>query len=112
MKNITVQFDPCNNFKDSPSEVLYEACGWLPGWVLNQEYMELNCLNALMEQYCCYMGNTDGFEFHDGVLSFPEDPDFYPLIKITRGQETFYQYQYSLVCIVQENGDFIVTRMD
>ena len=41
-----------------------------------------------------------------------EDPDLYPLAKIERGDETFYQYQYGLVAIVQKDGSSFCTRMD
>jgi hypothetical protein len=48
----------------------------------------------------------------DGVMSYPGDPDLYPLVEITRNDETFYMYQHAIVSIVSSNGNRFVTRMD
>jgi hypothetical protein len=47
------------------------------------------------------------------VLTYPEDPPFYPIARTQIGNETVFFYpQCSLLLIMQEDGSYAVTRVD
>lgn len=45
-------------------------------------------------------------------LTYPGDPPLYPIAWGVLRDERIYVFQHSWVCIVQENGNFEVARMD
>jgi len=92
---------------------LAEACGLIPNWVMDYEYDDLNMKDMLQKYYPFGMFPIPKTTVSDsGVFSYPEDPDLYPLVKMSRGEEIIYQYQYGLVAIVQPDGSAFCTRMD
>ena len=111
--NIIALIDPSKKFENLNKSDLMMSLGYIPGWVVNQEFFEKPLKEALDLQYGFGMFEMTGGEVtEDGVYKYPQDPDLYPLIKITRGEETLYQYQYGIVAIVQKDGSAFVTRMD
>lgn len=108
----SIELDPLAKFNYQPEEI-YHILGLLPGWVMNEEFMDKPLKEALDKQYGFGLYESSGQTITaDGVYQYPEDPDLYPLIKIQRKDETFYQYQYAMVAIVQKDGSTFVTRMD
>ena len=107
------EFDPFDQFTNYTNSELNNTLGFLPGWVVNPEYFEFNLIEALNKQY-----NFGLFESketiitEDGIYKYPGDPDLYPIIKIVRGKETFYQYLYGLIGIIKEDGTSYAARMD
>jgi len=48
----------------------------------------------------------------DGYLLYPGDPVLKPIAEIVFRDETIRIYDYAIVCIVQPDGSFEVSRMD
>lgn len=112
--NISYSVDPTNNFLRTPNEDLLEACGFIPHWVVSPEFQELPLQEALEIQYGfgSLIEMTGSKINENGVMSYPGDPDLYPLIRINRGDEIFYQYQYGIVAFINKDKDVFITRMD
>lgn len=107
------QFDPFGKFGHYANQDMNNILGFLPGWVANPEYFEFPLVEALDKQYCCGMNDTPEVTItEDGIYKFPGDQDLHPILVMKRGTETFYQYEYGLVAIVQEDGTSYATRMD
>jgi len=111
---ITETIDPLNKFNHMSLNEIKETLGMLPFWVVNPNHFDLSLKEALTLQYGFggLYQSTGQTITKDGVYQYPEDPDLYPLIKIERGESTFYQYQYGLIAIVQKDGSSFCTRMD
>jgi len=111
---IKMTIDPLDKFEDLYNdEQIYNLLGTLPYWTINPDYLDKPLKEALDSQYGFGLFEATGQTItKDGIYQYPEDPDLYPLIKIVRHDETFYQYQYAMVAIVQKDGNTFVTRMD
>ena len=110
---IETTFDPLKKFQKHICSELLEACGLLPHWVVNPEFSHIPLKEAMETQYGFPMIEMEKSTISEtGVMRYPEDPDMYPMIKIVRGDETFYQYDYGVVAFVQNDGSSYVTRMD
>lgn len=111
--NIEFTVDPLFKFTDYTEEEILTSLGFLPEWVINSEYFDKPLVKALDEQYGYGLyESSSGSVTEDGIFQYPNDPDMYPLIKIQRGDETFYQYLYGMVSIVQKDGSSYITRLD
>jgi len=117
------EIDPTGHFTDhisNPDQLmfansnLFEACGFIPEWVINdRDHDDLNIKDMLETHYPYGMFEMDKSVVDpDGTYHYPQDPDMFPLIKMKRGEETLYQYQHGIVAIVQKDGSSFVTRMD
>ena len=115
--DIKTTIDPTGYFASQAShemEYAIESLGILPHWVTKAEDTE-SIREAFDRQY-----NFGLFEFHgitinaEGVFSYPEDPDLYPIISMVRGSETAYFYQSAMVAIINKDQNIaqFVTRMD
>jgi hypothetical protein len=106
-------FDPTGYHSAYNSEHILELLGLPPLWALDGRTIHLPLKETFEHFYPFGL-----YEFKnamitsDGVYHSPGDSDLHPYIKITRGKETFYQYDYGIVAIVQEDGSSFVTRMD
>ena len=115
---IEIIIDPLKKFTNHSHVEIYDTLGYLPSWVINEEYFDKDLFTALDAQYCCGLYESDFVTIsEDGVYKYKddqggEDPELYPLIKITRGKEIFYQYKYGLVSIINENKESFNARMD
>lgn len=104
--------DPLDKY-NAPDEQLLEACGLLPYWVVDDRYMDLPLKEALDKQYQFGLYEITGGKVDSlGIYKYPEDPELYPILVIVRKDETFFQYPYGMVAIVQEDGSSFVCRMD
>lgn len=57
----------------------------------------------------------DGFTFNPATkaISYPGDPDFYPEAMTTlHDKETIYLYPSSWVLILQQDGSYVISRLD
>ena len=106
MPNLKIQFTL--NTNDAP-----EILGMLPIWALNHEFFHLPLKDALAEQYGMPLYEISGGTLDaNGVYRYPGDKPLKPLIRIDRGDETFYQYDYAIVAILSPGSDAYITRMD
>jgi hypothetical protein len=116
--NTLLEIDPLNKFTDADGdEALTDACGYLLGWaVVGPDGEDTGSLeDNLVKSYHFFAGWFDsGVEVSDnGVYSYPEDPDLYPLVSLHRGDQTLHIYQYGIIAVRSDSGaDYKVTRMD
>lgn len=99
------------------SKYIIEVCGILPVWAADESGETMK--DSLMNNYPYYMGEmTGGSIDSQGIYSYPEDDDLFPLLKIERSdgddlREVCFIYEYAIVaCRDIETGDLWVTRMD
>lgn len=105
--------DPLAKFTHVDDEYIKQSLGLLPGWVVNSEFENVPLKKALNDQYGFGMyENEEASIDENGVYKYPSDEDLYPLVKIIRGNEIFYQYEYALIAIVQKDGSSYCSRMD
>ena len=104
------------NRSENPSDIqLIEICGILPFWITQETDDSLSMLDIFNKEYSFGVHEMTGGEVNieTGEYTYPEDPPLYPLIKVTRGNETMYQYEYAIVAIVNnDSGETFVTRLD
>ena len=114
--NFQITIDPLKAF-DGDAKYITTVCGILPLWATNGGGETMK--DSLKNQYAFYTGEmTGGSVDDDGVYSYPEDSDLYPMLKIERLdgdelKEVCTIYEYAIVaCRNVETGDLWVTRMD
>ena len=92
---------------------LPDLLGFIPSWLDNPVLRGESAKEALEKQYIygSMYENEESTVSSDGTMSYPGDPDLYPLVKTYRGEEVIYIYHYGLVSIVSKSG-FFCTRMD
>ena len=112
--NIELYIDPNSKYTKVDQPILAEACGILPLWALNHDYLDLPLREAFSKQYLagCIIPFKGMTVDPDGTAHYPGDPPYDPILKIVRGEETCYIYQYAIVGIVQPDGSSYFTRMD
>jgi len=115
VKTFIMTVDPHRKFSTATPEQILNACGVVSQWAMNPRYEEASMYEALAEQYQRrpepMSAEWGGIISEDGVFSFPGDPDQFPLLTIQHGDEMLYQYQYSMVAVVNDGGTKIF-RMD
>lgn len=110
---IKMTIDPLNKFNDYDLNSIYDMLGTLPYWAINPKYLDKPLKEALDNQYGFGLYESTGQTItEDGIYKYPKDPDSYPLIKIERKDETFYQYLHAIISIVQKDGSNFSSRMD
>lgn len=106
--------DPTNNCSNKTLSYLGDLLGILPDWVRSCPESE-DLVPYLSECYGfgALLGMEGGVIKEDGVYTYPDDPDLYPLISMEREQETVFIYYYGIVGIVYKDvRSAFVTRMD
>ena len=120
MMSFAQKLDPTGHFsgRNVPPKKLVEALGIVPYFVLSaaedaQEPTARAVLDIMAEAYGFYLGDMEGGTVDaEGVYSYPEDPDLYPLIKWTVGEKVdVFMYPYAIVA-VRDGTNTIITRMD
>lgn len=105
--------DPLRQFSDISECKISQSLGILPHYVMNEDYFHKDLKAALKEQYKFGMFELTGGKIDDkGIFEYPGDPELFPLIKIVRGDEIYYQYEHAIVAIVQKDGSTFITRLD
>lgn len=110
----TAYLDPTQHFAEMSEAQIRECTGLVPYFVINPEYMDIPLRDALDKQYCASLYEFKGCTISDdGVYSSNDgDPDLYPYLRIERGDELFFQYEYAICSIVQKDGSTFITRLD
>jgi hypothetical protein len=119
MNTMTVDIDPTDSFKGIKPKKLLEATGLLSHFALDVAYSTpesvQEAFSMLMDCYGYGMGQdgvTDATVSPEGVYSYPEDPDLYPLVAFGLTEDIiFYVYQYA-ICAVTDGTDTLMMRMD
>jgi len=110
---IKITIDPLSKYNHLSQEEIFDTLGALPHWAINPDYLDVPLKEALDKQYNFGLYESSGQTItKEGIYQYPEDPDLYPLIKIQRKDEIFYQYRYAIIAIVQKDGSWFASRMD
>lgn len=109
--NLIIQIDPLNVF-DLPIAYINESLGLIPMFLANREKEE-----TVKEALTLGYGFGELFEMKHGTIhkyiyKYEDDPDLYPLAKMTSGDTVVLQYKYGIVAILEKDGTTFVTRMD
>lgn len=112
--------DPTCHFsvEDDPMrlERVLELIGIIPMWL--EACPDRPAREAIDVNYAHGGGwySLKGFTINEeGVLSYPEDPDLYPIVEYIRDghlNERCYQYEYGWVAVVNGEGVLDVARID
>ena len=107
-------FDPMEKFQHIPIRHLFDACGYLIPWALDENCNRMTIKQCYEHFYKFGMNNTPGTEVdkETGVWKYPGDPDLYPIMRMTRGDEVIYFYQHALVAWFDKDNVLFATRMD
>lgn len=113
-----IAIDPLDKFKDLPPEHLYECCGLLTSIFCTSEGETFKERGENGYQFgtnwskCGEPGNASITK--DGVYSYPEDPDLYPIAEFTKNDDNVWIYQYGMVVVPDPDrkGMFLTCRMD
>lgn len=115
-KMMLVTFDPAGHYSKTPMNLLVESLGYIPDWLLNPQTLSMGAAQAIDAHYQHgggWRSFNDKFELHEhGRLSYPGDPDMYPVCMYERGSEKIYQYPSGWVCCVSPEGSFDIARID
>jgi len=114
-----ITVDPNDKYPDASVLSLLEATGFLGDWVLNylsQEDPSMSLKDHVQKAYGFRQLHPMTITLHpDDHLSYPGDPDYFPLVIIERPEASpplrCMIYQYGIVALVQDSSTFI-TRMD
>lgn len=105
-----LEIDPCKAFTHINEKEVFECY-----WVREAALTDLDLVESLEKSYGFgKLFKMGGKVLENGVYTYPQDDDLYPLIKITLESGcTFYQYASGIVAIVYPDGrETFVTRMD
>lgn len=110
---VTVELDPHDQFSVE-QEVLREMCGLVPSWLKADDEDPL--FRQISKRYGFPVFEMDG-EVVEGIYfsKYDEDPPLHPIAKISvkeHDNETVYMYEYGLVAVVGEDGNFSMARFD
>lgn len=108
-----IEIDPTGHYPDINPSRLLGACGVIPMWVAADRSPDNTIFDILEREYQFPLFEMHGSTItNEGVHQYPEDPDLYPLIQLTRGEEVMYVYQYAITAIVSPDGSTFVVRID
>lgn len=114
-EDMKITVDPLNKFPHIKSARLAEFAGYIPGWVQCWDPDEMSLINHLHD---CYLhgGGWQPFEgftaAENGTLSYPGDPDAYPIVKIERHAHEVIVYEHAWVLVRMPNKSYQICRMD
>lgn len=113
-KIISVETDPTDNFSDVEEGTLMEHMGLIPNFIVQAlDRPDTSLAQGMLDAYG--FGSVPmlgGIVKEDGVYSYPEDPDLYPMVKLVTERGTIYVYQYGIVSILETSKTTVVYRMD
>lgn len=110
-----IEFDPLDKFQHIPPAMLANMIGFLPEWAANANLEHLSLREAMELQYGfgpLHPFSADSTIDTQGIMRYPGDPDMYPLLRLTRGDEQMYIYQYGIVAFIGPDQSTFITRMD
>lgn len=114
----------CNHEDESTNahvkERILHILGYIPFWLYNPHHANKDIVSCIDAEYQ-HGGGWQSFKGHthkgNGVLSYPDDPDMYPLVKYVRTtedgkRETAYQYEHGWMMVLCDDGAIRVARID
>ena len=119
-EGMSMQIDPANLFNGVPYLKLIEACGFIPGWLIDAYQDPANADMDMQEvvdrSYGFGLYPFDDMEITDDEelvsLRYPEDPPYRPYLKVRVGNQYMYQFDHAMLAFVTPDGELFVTRCD
>lgn len=114
---VNIEYDPLNKLKKTPGikEELFESNVAIFGWCTNSVLHEGHFMDLLDLYYPFGIHESKGSKVdRDGIRSYPDDPDQYPLFTINifpKGEKVFI-YNYGVISIVSIHHKTFTTRVD
>ena len=113
----TITIDPLDQYQDVPASDLLEGAGLLHDWILEAIAFSTPIKENLLFHYKPYfLGEMNGCTVtENGTLSYPGDPDLFPILKYTAPgtSEVLFIYKHGIVAIRDTKENTIwITRMD
>jgi hypothetical protein len=109
---VNFHVDPLNKFPHASQNELIYSCGFLTGWIMQADSTE-TIKEALLRNYAYFMGEMKGGTLsNDGVFSYPEDEDLYPVALFELDGEKCFIFPHAIVGIINKDGSTWMTRMD
>jgi len=105
--------DPHSKFYHIDEISMSNMVGFIPSWLSDATHDDLSAQECL--DRCYGFGLYESKEASitkEGIYQYEGDPDLFPLIKIERGDEIVYVYEYALVAIINAEGSSFCCRMD
>lgn len=112
MPTLVMDLDPTGHYSKSrlnTPEKIFNALGLIPSFLADERYETLR--ERLEKNYQFGTWPITGGKVENSLFKYPEDPDQYPLCKVSLGDEVVYQYLHSIIAVVTPDETF-VTRMD
>lgn len=111
---MAIDFDPLKKHGNLSKEYIMEMMGMIPTFIHTAvSDPDSSLADGMMEAYGFggppMKGSTVSPE---GVYSYPEDPDLFPLAVITTERGQVFIYHYGIVTIREPDKDDITYRMD
>jgi len=91
-----------------------KVCGLPLYWVITEEDDSIPFKDVLSSAYDSPMSEFIGGTItKEGIYNYPDSSNLEPLIKVYNPEtkETFYQYNYGIIAIVQEDGSSYISLM-
>jgi hypothetical protein len=95
-------------------EMTYEKLGLIPWWIFSGDPDPVwKQIDKHYQHGGGWRHGNMGFKMGEGAkLSYPGDPDLYPLAQMRLRDELLLFYDYAIVAIVQPDKSFEVSRVD
>lgn len=111
---IQITIDPKNMYFGKELDIVRQA-EIVINWVLNPAFKNASMLDTIQNQYLYGWFPMDGGTIEDGIMKYPGDPDFYPLLYVQKGNfeddEHFYFYRSDFIAI-KTKGSYEIARID
>ena len=110
--DLIISTDPLNKHNYYTDDQIQELCGLLSFWLISGQQLSLK--SRLIDNYAFYSGPMKGGTLtEEGVYSYPQDSDLYPLARFESEGEICFIFEYGIVGVyTKSDGETWVTRMD
>lgn len=107
-------YDPLDKYPDVPIKHFTEMCTVIYHWALIASTSGKPMIDIIHQHYGYPLDPfTGGTVTVNGVYSYPEDPDLYPICKIILHEEIIFYYEYEMMTIRnKQNGKYFTIRVD
>lgn len=109
-----VIYDPLGKFSSKTDKELEWLCQVVVYWATAAMVFYKTMHEVITEHYGYQLDPFSGGSVsEEGVYSYPEDPDLYPICKIITKKEIVFFYEYEILSIRQKSDGTVLTiRVD
>lgn len=114
---ITVTTDPKNYYSNknmNDSTIIFQ-CNIIIDWIFNKSYEKSSLIDAIKAQYLFGWHPMKGCIIEDGIMKYPGEPDFYPLLYVQKGpfenNDHLFFYRSDIIAIRKGDG-YEIARID